>query len=126
MYSGFGRFNPHLLSLKLMSVGYYYIRIMYTRVTVRMYGVPLLCSLQAVVLSISTAIHKYCKGRNVSTVIHKCWEIIEANTKEKMSRTDHRMIVIELQLSMAQDSVDTVILLLVDTVDRICELLYLP
>jgi len=47
--------------------------LLYTRVTVYMYGVPLLCSLQAVVLSSSTAIHKCCKGRNISTVIHKCW-----------------------------------------------------
>jgi len=46
----------------------------YTRVTVCMYGVPLLCSLQAVVLSISTVIHKCCKGQNVSTVIHKCFK----------------------------------------------------
>ena len=36
------------------------------------------------------------------------------------------MIAIELHLSLAQDSVDPAILLLVDTVVRICELLYLP
>ena len=101
MYSGFGRINPHLLSLKLMHVcwlllySYYVILCLFltdiqpcapyhckymqitgnlqcTRVTICMYRVPFLCSLQAVVLSISTAIHKCCKGRNVSTVIHKC------------------------------------------------------
>ena len=56
----------------------------------------------------------------------KAKEIIEANTKEKMTGPDHRIIAIELHLSPPQDSVDPAILLLVDTVVRICELLYLP
>jgi len=56
----------------------------------------------------------------------KIQEIIEVNTKEKMTGADHRMIAIVLHLSTAQASVDPAILLLVDTVVGICEFLYLP
>lgn len=53
-------------------------------------------------------------------------EIIEANTKEKMTGADYRVIAIEVLLSLMQANVDPAILLLVKTVVRISELLYLP
>ena len=59
-------------------------------------------------------------------VREKTKEIIEANTKDKMTGADHRMIAIELRLSLVQASVDPAITLLTDTAVRISELLYLP
>ena len=59
-------------------------------------------------------------------VREKTQEIIEANTKEKMTGADYRVIAIELLLSLMQANVDPAILLLVETVVRISELLYLP
>ena len=50
-------------------------------------------------------------------------EIIEANTKEKMTGADYRVIAIELLLSLMQANVDPAILLPVETVVRISELL---
>ena len=53
-------------------------------------------------------------------------EIIEANSTEKITGADYRVTAIGLLLSLMQAIVDPAILLLVETVVRISELLYLP
>lgn len=55
-----------------------------------------------------------------------CEDIIKANTHEKMTEADYRMVLIETYLYLLETNISTDILLLVETILCLSQILYLP
>jgi len=66
-------------------------------------------------------------SKNFRTFFLKiCEDIIKANTHEKMMGADYRMVLIETYLYLFETNISTDILLLVETILRLSQILYLP